>query len=310
MPPRLKRALNASILIAGLGFCVFALQRLQRDYPMHGSFSAGGMLLAACCAIVALCATAFAWQRYMKAFLGERLPPLEAMYQICVMQIGKYVPVMIGGFLARISANAGSFSTRRIVIATTVEQIGAMGSALVIGIDCYVVVRWPVLAPVAILASLSIVWFTPSLLAIISMLYVRLRGAFGMKSVAAAGSPDSGALRTALVFQYVQMLVMVVFVCTVILQVFPDLSLRSSALMAGAYLISIVAGIAVVFLPGGMGVREAVFVGLASGEIATAEALQLALALRIAMSLLDLAAGATSVALRVASAKADARPRP
>jgi hypothetical protein len=308
MPPRLKRALNASILIAGLGFCVFALKRLQGEYPLHASFSASGVLVAASCAIVALWATAFAWQRYMKAFLGEHLPPLEAMYQICMMQIGKYVPVMIGGFLARISANAGNLSTRRIVIATTVELIGAMGSARVIGIDCYVLVRMPIVAPVAAAVSLSIVWFMPSLLAIVPMLYARLRVGLGMKSVAAVDGPEPGALRRALAFQYAQMLVMAIFIVAVISQVFPDLSLRSSILMAGAYLISIVAGIAVVFLPGGVGVREAVFVWLASGELATTEALQLALAMRIAMSLLDLAAGATSVVLRVASAKADARP--
>ena len=307
MPPRLKRALNASILIAGLAFCVFALQRLQRDYPQHASLSAGGVLLAAGCAMIALLATALAWQRYMRAFLGERLPPLEAMYQICVMQIGKYVPVMIGGFLARISANAGSLSAKRIVIATTVEQIGAMGSALVIGIDCYVLVRMPVAAPIVIAASVSIVWFIPSLWAIASSLYARLRGSSVSKSIAPASGLDSGMLRQALAFQFAQMLVMAVFIGTVILQVAPDLSLRSSALMAGAYLMSIVAGIAVVFLPGGMGVREAVFVWLASGEVAASEALRLALAMRIAMSALDLLAGAICVALRVASARREAR---
>jgi hypothetical protein len=305
MPPRLKRALNASILIAGLAFCVFALKRLQQDYPQHGSFSVSGVLLAAGCAMAALSATALAWQRYMRAFLGERLPLVEAMYQICVMQIGKYVPVMIGGFLARISANAGNLSAKRIVIATTVEQIGAMGSALVIGIDCYALARVPLAAPIAIAASVSIVWLIPSLWAIAPRLYTRLRDSFASKSIAPASGPEPAMLRQALAFQFAQMLVMAVFIGTVILQVAPELSLRSSALMSGAYLISIVAGIAVVFLPGGIGVREGVFVWLASGEVATTEALRLALAMRIAMSLLDLAAGALCVPLRVASARGD-----
>jgi uncharacterized membrane protein YbhN (UPF0104 family) len=71
--------------------------------------------------------------------------------------------------------------------------------------------------------------------------------------------------------------------------------------VSGAYALAVVAGIAVVFLPGGIGVREAVFVGLASSRLDTPTALQLALALRIAMSVFDLIAGAGCLLLRGAA---------
>src|SRR3954465_10064930 len=106
MGSRLKQAANALILIGGLAFCVVALARLQRQYPLHWSFSGTGVLEATVCAVLALAATALAWRRYMKAFVDADLSFRDALYQIGVMQIGKYVPVVIGGFVARVSANS------------------------------------------------------------------------------------------------------------------------------------------------------------------------------------------------------------
>ena len=249
--------------------------------------------------MVALAATAFAWQRYMKAFLDTRLSLPDAVYQICVMQIGKYVPIMIGGFLARISANTRHLSAERIVVATTVEQIGAMGAALVIGADCYVLVRMPAAAPFAIAGSVLVAWFAPSMFAIALRLFARLRSPLSSTSYAQAREPGPAMLRQALGFQLVQMMAMAGFLGIVIAQVFPEMPLGSGVLVTGSYLISVVVGIAVVFLPGGIGAREAAFIWLASAQITAGSALQLALALRIAMSVLDLAAGAICAGARL-----------
>lgn len=301
MPSRLKQALNALILIAGLAFCVVALARLQRQYPLRWSFSGAGILEAAACAILALIATAFAWRRYMKAFLDTDLSLRDALYQIGVMQIGKYVPVMIGGFVARISANTASLPAGRIVWATMVEQVGAMGTALLIGICCYALAAVPEASPLAIVFAALVVWFAPAMLEIASGLFDRLRGVLGSASSVSARHPDPRLLRQALAFQLLQMIAMAGFIGACIALGAPDMTLASLGAVTGAYLVSIVAGIAVVFLPGGIGAREAAFVWLTAGQIESREALQLALAMRIAMSALDLFSGAMCVAVRVSA---------
>jgi hypothetical protein len=307
MPSRLKQALSALILVAGLAFCIVALARLQRQFPLHWAFTGAGILEAAACATVAMAATAFAWRRYMTAFLDTHLSLRDALYQIGVMQIGKYVPVVIGGFVARISANTANLSAGRIVVATIVEQLGAMGAALLIGICCYVVVAVPKAAPFAIAFVVLVVWLAPWMLEIASRLFVRLRGAFGLASWTPAGHPDPGLVRQALTFQLLQMIAMAGFIGASIALVAPDIAFPAVSAVTGAYLVSIVIGIAVVFVPGGIGIREAAFVWLAATQIDSREALQLALALRIAMSALDLVSGAICLAIRLTVAPAERR---
>jgi len=307
MPSRLKQALSALILVAGLAFCIVALARLQREFPLHWAFTGAGILEAAACAAVALAATAFAWRRYMAAFLDTDLSLRDALYQIGVMQIGKYVPVVIGGFVARISANTASLSAGRIVVATIVEQLGAMGSALLIGICCYVAVAVPAAVPLAIACVVLVVGLAPSMLEIASRLFVRLRGAFGSATWIPARHPNPRLVRQALAFQLLQMIAMAGFIGASIMLVAPDIAFAAVAAVTGAYLVSVVIGIAVVFLPGGIGVREAAFVWLAATQIDSREALQLALALRIAMSALDLVSGAICLAVRLSVAPGERR---
>jgi hypothetical protein len=214
------------------------------------------------------------------------------------MLIGKYVPVMIGGFLARISANARILSTRRIIWATTIEQIGAMSAALGAGAVCYAWARTHLVGPLVAGGCALAVWFAPSVLAMVLRIFGRLSAKLRSAPDALGVRSESRMLRQALAFQFVQMIAMVVFIGAVVMPVVPDMTLHSSALIAGSYLISVVVGIAVFFLPGGIGAREAAFVWLASAEIDAREALQLALALRIAMSILDLVAGAICVIIR------------
>ena len=298
MQVRHKQALNAAILVAGLAFCVAALMRLQWQYPLHVSLTAGGVLLVVACALLALSATTFAWQCYMKAFLNVRLPLRDALYQICVMQIGKYVPVMIGGFVARVSANVGNLSTERIVVATTVEQIGAMGVALLVGICCYVLALIPAAAALGLACTILVAWFAPAVLAVALRIFARLRGGMG-SAVWAVDRPSPRSLREALGLQVLQMIAMVGFIGGIVSMIAPHLGVSSVAIVTGAYLISVVIGIAIFFLPGGIGAREAVLIWLTAGQIDSREALQLALALRIGMSALDLLAGATCLALRL-----------
>ena len=67
--------------------------------------------------------------------------------------------------------------------------------------------------------------------------------------------------------------------------------------MAGAFAIAWIAGFAAVIAPGGIGVREAVLVGLLGPRIGEAEAILLAAASRIAFTLVDLGGALAAVAV-------------
>jgi uncharacterized membrane protein YbhN (UPF0104 family) len=65
----------------------------------------------------------------------------------------------------------------------------------------------------------------------------------------------------------------------------------------GAYTLAWVAGYVVVFAPGGLGVREAVFVWLLSGSVGQSAALSVAVASRVVTLLADVLMGTTGAAL-------------
>jgi uncharacterized membrane protein YbhN (UPF0104 family) len=78
-------------------------------------------------------------------------------------------------------------------------------------------------------------------------------------------------------------------------------------LMIGAFALAWVAGFAVVISPGGLGVREAVLVGLLAPTLGEAHSILVAAASRIVFTAVDLAAAATGVLLlRRARARAAA----
>lgn len=67
----------------------------------------------------------------------------------------------------------------------------------------------------------------------------------------------------------------------------------------GVFALGWLAGLVAVFAPGGIGVREAVFVGLLSGRLGQADAIVLAATSRIILSGVDLAAGAAAMGMPV-----------
>jgi len=294
---RVKELVNGAILAAGLALCVFSLVRLQAEHPLTWAPTAPAVTLFFALALAALAAMACAWQRYVLAFFGTRPSIARAAYQSCVMLVAKYVPVMVAGFVARVSAYAGHASAGRVVFATLTELAGAVAAATVVGAACLAVVLVPLAVPCVLAIALVGIVFAPAWIAFAMRILSRLRRSESGASTLAEDDATRGALRAAIAFQMLQWIVLAGFVAVSILLVAPTMSASTLAVVSGAYALAVVVGIAIVFLPGGIGAREAAFVWLASARLDTAQALQLALALRIAMSVLDLIAGAACIVL-------------
>jgi uncharacterized membrane protein YbhN (UPF0104 family) len=300
MSPRARQILNGAILFAGLAFCVVSLVRLQRLHPLYFSPDPAALAAFVLLGIGALAAMAVAWQRYVFAFFAVRLPLRHAAYQSCLMLVAKYVPVMIAGFVARISAYGAYASASRIVFATLTELIGAIAAATVVGLGCLAVAFVPLALPLVIAVAAVAIAIAPALIGKTLAIVSRLRRAAPAPEIP-ADPATRRALREAPLAQIVQWILLAGFVAITVRLVAPMLGAGTLLVVSGAYALAVVVGIAVVFLPGGIGVREAVFVGLASSRLDTPTALQLALALRIAMSVFDLIAGAGCLLLRGAA---------
>jgi uncharacterized membrane protein YbhN (UPF0104 family) len=301
MDVRVKRIVNVAILVAGLVLCIVSLVRLQAEHPLTWAPTVPAVIAFLVLAVAALAAMASAWQRYVLAFFDARLTLAHAAYQSCVMLVAKYVPVMVAGFIARVAAYSAHAPAGRVVFATLTELAGAVAAATLVGAACLISVLVPFATPVVIAIALAGVAFAPAWITFAMRILSRLRRS--ESSAAGIGWSDASrrALRIALAFQVLQWIVLAGFVAVSVLLVAPDTGASTLVVVSGAYALAIVVGIAIVFLPGGLGAREAAFVWLASPRLGAAEALQLALALRIAMSILDLIAGVGCVLLHRAA---------
>ena len=298
MPPRVRQVVNGVIFFTGLVLCVVSLWRLQREHPLQWSASPPAILFFVGIAIAVLATMAYAWQRYVIAFFGVRLPLRHAGFQTCMMMVAKYVPILIAGFVTRVSAYAPYGSAKRIVFATLTELTSAMAAAVVVGLACFALVFEPIALPFVAGVALVAVWFAPPLIAWALRTLAALRRTSIAPAELSADPATRRSLREAPAAQLLQNILIAAFVAIAVSFVASDLDAAALVAIAGAYLLAIVAGIAVVFLPGGIGAREAAFVWLASMKLDAAEALQLALALRIAMSVLDLVAAIGCIVLR------------
>lgn len=294
---RMKQAVNGAILAAGLALCVYSLARLQAEHPLTWAPTAPALIAFFVLAFAALAAMSCAWQRYVLAFFGTRLSLARAAYQSCIMLVAKYVPVMVAGFVARVSAYAGHASAGRVVFATLTELAGAVAAATVVGVACLAAALVPLTLPFVIAIALVGIAFAPAWIAFAMRIVSRFRPSDSGASTLARDDATRHALRAALAFQVLQWIMLAGFVAVTVLLIAPATGASTLVVVCGAYALAVVVGIAIVFLPGGIGAREAAFVWLASSRLDATEALQLALALRVAMSVLDLIAGVGCIAL-------------
>jgi uncharacterized membrane protein YbhN (UPF0104 family) len=300
--PRIRQLVSGALFIAGLAFCVVSLIRTQAEHPVVLSVTAPAAIAFLAFAIAALGARAGAWRRYVRAFIGTEPGLADAAYQSWLMLVAKYVPIMIAGFVARVASYAAHAPAHRVVLATLTELMGAVGAATLIGLGCLAIFRFPLGTPAIVAAALVGAWLVPRVLIQLLDLVARWRHLGPVRSVFAIGLENQRELRAAFAMQLLQWLALGGFVATSAHVVAPALAAPVLLAICGAYALAVVLGIAIVFLPGGIGAREAAFVWLASAFVDTPEALRLAMALRVAMSLLDLIAGAGCLLLRLSPA--------
>jgi hypothetical protein len=287
-----SRISGAVFTLVGFALCILALTKLGFKADL-GNFAHVGIIAALLAtAIGALVASALSWRNYLLALSGCRLAFGAAFYQVALVLTGKYVPIILGGVFARVAANAGRVPPSNVVGATLLEQCGALAAATSIGAASIVAAYSP-LAGIALLAlAFAAAAIAPAasrpVLATILWLRARLR-----REPAIGGAvSDRRAASRAWIAQLAQWIVLSLFVGTVLHAMRPDVPTAELLKLCGAYGIAVVVGIAAFMFPGGLGPREATFVWIAGHVVDYDVALAMASALRLAMTGIDLLAGA------------------
>jgi hypothetical protein len=289
-PPWL-RIVSVVFMLAGLALCFFALWKSgvaqYRDFLRADLIASLGV--AGCAALVA---SALSWQNYLFALSQRRLSFPEAFYQVGLVLVGKYVPIILGGVLARVGANASRTAASNVIAATILEQCGALVAASFVGAACIAYTfAWPLGIAIllcALLATVIVPFITGPTLKLMLWLRSRVR----RQSAFEIALLDRHSTRVGWLMQIAQWLALSVFVALVLHAIRPAMAPLDILYLCGAYGIAVVVGIAAFMFPGGIGAREAAFVWIASHVVGYDTGLVMATALRVAMTGIDLLAGA------------------
>lgn len=285
-----------AILWLGLLLCTYALWRV-RDLATDATSRIDQFGWAAVCILLLsiwLLSVA-AWQCYRRAYTGYRSGWRVGVRQVGLLLVGKYVPGGIFGFLARLYDEPG-VSRQQLLWAGIAEQATGIAISAVLGGGLLLVAKSQ---------NYAWLWFLLALplLATCGLWILHQCGPhlpenpwFRLTIV----SPDWKRMLTAVSLHLSQMVVWAALIIFLVSELY-GLQGYSALGVAGTFLLAVVAGMLVVFAPGGIGVREAVLVGLTSHWLDMAQAIYLAALLRLLASALDVFSGA--LALAVGSAK-------
>lgn len=276
----LRRWFAPTTLVIGALVCALALARMLDQNTVAIHLESLGLTGSVLCAIVSLMLSAEAWRMLVAGVSGHRLAYAEAISQVGLVLVGKYVPGKISGIAARVVANNGVVPARRVLLATMLEQAGAMAAASVIGLVAFLSPVQPLLAAASAAAALAALMVAPMLLPLMLRTWPKLAG---------GELPPTSVrqLRVGFTMQALQWLMLASLVCFVSSMV-DSHDAVTLVRIAGAYALAVTAGQILLVFPGGIGPREGVFVWLLSGMLDTSQAFAIALALRVATTGIDL----------------------
>jgi len=242
--------------------------------------------------LIAIWALAVAsWREYLRAYQLNDSRWRTACRHLGMLLVGKYIPGGIFGFMMRIYDQPKE-QRQRLLWASLADQSCGVAMPVIMGI-CMMVIEsqrnglWSIaLLPIPILAAMGI----RALHRIVRHLPLASR------YTPPLNAPSTGALCFATSMQLFQVIAWSGLVAIVAQQLY-GLDIHAACGLAGAYLLAVAAGMLIVFLPSGIGAREAALVTLSAPWLELSQAIYLAALLRVLSSILDILAGAISAAI-------------
>jgi hypothetical protein len=298
---QVRRLVLTGLLWAGLLLCAIAVRHHWRESSalLAGINAKGATLIVMAFLVMWLLAVA-SWREVVAACTREKIPWHVATRHLTLLLLGKYVPGGVWGFLARLSDSTAYGSLAVMTTAGLVEQWIGLAMVSLVGAVTLVAAYWRcgalflgvLVFPLIVLASLH---FAGEVLRYL-VRYVPARWSQAANSIRQLGLGRQLWLASTLTMLQV---ILILSVTGGVAAAAFHFDMYTTLAVAGCYGVGIMAGIAAIFMPGGILVREAVFVMLCRDWIAPAEAIALAGALRLIFTVFDLTAGAGGAFLQL-----------
>lgn len=298
---RLRRGLLLGLLWTGLVLCVFAVVRYwDQSRVLLQGLGGGGAVLMTICMVSIWVLTVASWRQVMHAYGGAPITTTVAARHLALLLLGKYLPGGVWGFIARLSDSASQRPLASMFAAGIAEQwLGLVSMSVLAALGVLAAreqqIAWlwmAALAPVVAVATLVLMHRCLHLVGrLLPSRWPRLQAL----PTDVAWNQRLWKATVLTVLQQALILGVVVSVATPAFA----LDVPASVAVAGCYGLSVVAGVLVVFVPGGILVREAVFVTLSSHWLEAGQAIALAAGLRLVFTVFDLLAGILASGLQL-----------
>jgi len=289
-PLRLAVRLAAVVL---LGFLAFRLTQLWNRDPVDFSAANGWLLaLASGLSLVAVVSYGLVWPHILRR-IGTT-PPRDALRIFLQSQLGKYVPGSVWQYAGRIGLARDRGIPARVTILSLAIEVG--GSVIAAGAIAMFVLPVFVALPLAVAGLVGVVFIGSS---------TRVQRLFrpAIRLVARAVPSELVDMQVVygrlpgITLLYIPVWLVYGLAFWLTGRALFSLPAHEVLFFAGAFAIGWLVGMAAVFAPGGIGVREAVLVALLAPRIGQREALVLAGASRLLLTAADLAGGGAALLL-------------
>ena len=285
---RLRRVLRAGalvVLVAALAFSVRSQWDAVREDLSHLSVPAA--CLALVMSMLAVGASCLAW-RSMLADLGSDLRVIPAAHIFSVSQLGKYLPGSVWPVVAQMELGRG-FQVPRLRMATAFFLTLLSSVVVAVATGGLLAFSAPGWGRALALLPVVLVVLHPRVLTPLSRLLAR-----ALRRPTVTDPPSLGGITRTAAWIAVQWACL--GVGTTVLA--SDLgSPTSLARITGAVALSWAAGLVVVFVPAGAGIREGALTLLLAPTMGSATALTLALLGRLALTIADAVFAAVGLVL-------------
>lgn len=285
------------MLAAGVIACLVVLAGMLRSDAIDVEFDPGAIASILLANLLAVCFNFLAWRRLVFVATGFRVSFVSGIHGQALLMVGKYVPGKVFGITGRALTLGGGVTARSAITLVLVEQFYLVTGLCVVALTLWLSFVSSTSGWMALPVLLLFVGWAPRLAgALLAPFAGRLAWVMPDSALLARiAVPDSFRLQALAVVSAASVSFVVWWV--------PDLlgmplnGLERVRLVA-AYAIAVVAGMAAVVLPGGIGVREGAFVLFAGPVVGGEAAVAMSAILRIITVGVDLVMGILAVVIR------------
>lgn len=261
------------------------------DTTLKFDFSFQVVLVVLVLQALLLLLSACAWSVLLKNTTNAKLPVYGGVEQVGFMLVGKYLPGKVWGVAIRaLTSNKYNIPARKVIEASFIEQILTLYIASVMGLAVYFWYWSPALSLISLflLILFGHIIFNVGLDILFRISY-RIRKYLKLVDAKQSMRSISFLDFIKLVALYGSLWVIIAIILYVLTDSFGlDLTTESFIAFFGAYMVAVAVGFLALIAPGGIGVRESVFVAMTSIIIDINVAIQLALIFRVWNSLYDI----------------------